>query len=655
MKVKSVTITGMHKVDKKTYTFNDDITYFIGENGSGKSTILEATQLGLLGYIPGYAKTNESIMKHASGPVMSVEVELEDGIKIVRTWTRSGSSVKSTSDITGYSGDLIDLMGQVDLPVFDFNEFRSMTSNKLKDWFISFLPSSNDGIDFKKELKEAMGSRAIPYDYLVEETDKWIQENHIENSVELVRELNKKFKEDQSFVKGQIANLEGTVKSLIKYDDATDLDESQLNIDIQNLSSLKTQLIQYQASVDVYNRTKQEIEVLKNQLPADNISNDPRVEPLKQQIEQLTMQNEVLKADYADLQSQINDLDRAKSKLESEKLELFQSKTKLEVEKYDLTTKKNHLLDSANNASCPLTKEPCPTAANLSNKAQEEAADLDRKINELQLKLDEFNATLTSYDAETNEITSKVKFKTDEMKECDQSKCLENDRKIMQLQAQLGAIDSDYNRFAAMEVQLSQSEVSNCPTEKSLSEIDEEIKVLQNNLIKVKANQRYAELSDKVTADKFKFENELEVYKSWAKLTDANGLQTTLMNKPFEMLAEEMSTYLSQMFNRPTTAKFNLISKANSFSFGLEQAGQYIEFDYLSSGERCLFTLALILCILNKSQSQIRTILIDDILDHLDSENADYLFNALKSIKDVQFILAGVKECKEESICKLVS
>ena len=126
------------------------------------------------------------------------------------------------------------------------------------------------------------------------------------------------------------------------------------------------------------------------------------------------------------------------------------------------------------------------------------------------------------------------------------------------------------------------------------------------------------------------------------------------MNKPFEDLATEMSSYLSQMFNKPITAKFNLISKANSFSFGLESDGKYIEFDYLSSGERCLFTLALIMCIFNKSESQIRTILIDDILDHLDSANADYLFGALKGVTDIQFILAGVKECSDSSICKSV-
>ena len=108
------------------------------------------------------------------------------------------------------------------------------------------------------------------------------------------------------------------------------------------------------------------------------------------------------------------------------------------------------------------------------------------------------------------------------------------------------------------------------------------------------------------------------------------------------------------MFNADTKAKFNLVSKANSFSFGLEREEKYIEFDYLSSGERCLFTLALIMCILDKSKSQIRTLIIDDILDHLDSSNANSLFESLKQVKDIQFILAGVKECKDATICKAV-
>lgn len=597
MKVKSVTITGMHKVDKKTYTFNDDITYFIGENGSGKSTILEATQLALLGYIPGYAKTNESIMKHSSGPVMSVEAELEGDIKIIRTWTKSGTSVKSTTDVTGYDGNLIDLMGQVDLPVFDFNEFRSMTANKLKDWFISFLPSSDDALDIKKELKSVIGNRALPCDALLDDVDQWIKDNPSQNTLELVKNLNAKFKEDQSFVKGQVANLEGTIKSLIKYDDETEYDDVAIREEIDNLNDLKSKLMHYEATANVQQKAKADLDVLKSQLPSDRFEDDPQVKEIKGQIDELMKKNAVLKEDYNDLQSQINELQR-------QKLSLTEA-----------------------NSNCPYTHEFCKTAADLADSTKSKMEELNKQID----------------------------FKKEEIKDCDQTIQSANDRKMMSLQAELGAIQSKYDKLIAMQLQLENADVGERPTDKNILQIDQEIRNLQDRLVKIAANKKYDELSEKVTADKFNLENDLEVYKLWIKLTDANSLQTTLMNKPFEDLAGEMSTYLTQMFNKPVAAKFNLIAKANSFSFGLEQNGSYIEFDYLSSGERCLFTLALIMCILDKSSSEIRTILIDDILDHLDSDNASYLFDALKHVENIQFILAGVKECSDKSICKSVA
>ena len=55
MKIKSVYIDGLHTVHDKTYTF-EDITYLHGRNGAGKSTILNAIQFALLGYIPGHQR-----------------------------------------------------------------------------------------------------------------------------------------------------------------------------------------------------------------------------------------------------------------------------------------------------------------------------------------------------------------------------------------------------------------------------------------------------------------------------------------------------------------------------------------------------------------------------------------------------------------------
>lgn len=592
MKLKKITICGMHKVSRQVYEFNDDVTYLVGPNGAGKSTVLEAIQLALLGYIPGYAKTNESIIKHASGPAMSIEAEFDTGAKITRTWVKSGSTAKSTMNLEGYSGSLDSLIGDMALPVFDFNEFKSMTANKLKDWFIRFLPSSTADFNLEKELEAAVSSKALPHDELLSQIVQWAVESGL-TGLDLVRALNTKLKSDQSYLKGQIAQLTGTIQSLVRYDDADTLDSTLINSEIARLEQLKDSLVRYNASLESYNNAASVVAGLRANLPADSADSDERVVTVQNKISELEKKSSVLKADYQDLQNQISELQLQKARLPRA------------------------------GSTCPYTNDPCETAAKLLDKVNEQIAEFDNQI----------------------------KFKQEEMTECDLSVSAAIDREIFSLKTALSDIYAQYDRLAAMQIQLESIHLDEQPTTKPIAEIDSELNVLRQQLVQVAANKRYDELSAQVTADKFKLENDLEIYKIWVKKTDANGLQTDLMNKPFEDLAGDMSKYLTQIFNRPTVAKFNLVGKANSFSFGIDREGQYIEFDYLSSGERALFTLALILCILNRSTSQVKTILIDDILDHLDDDNATYLFNTLQSIPDVQFILAGVKSCPIQSIC----
>lgn len=600
MKIKKITISGMHKISSKTYTFNNDVTYFVGENGAGKSTILEAIQLALLGYIPGYSKTNESVMKHAAGPTMSIILELDSGITITRTWMRSGTSVQSNVDTVGCSKeDIPGLLGEIELPVFDFNEFRSMTANKLKEWFINFLPSTAADFDIEHELSAVLGDRALmteeSMDTLFDETIHWIQSSGLDG-LNLVKALNTKFKEDQSFLKGQIANLTGTIQSLIRYDDAEDWDEEQIRAENAELNKLMNDLSTYQVITANNLKIKEGYDNLRAALPADYSDNDERVRKLKQDIADITKQNLVLNADYADLQAQISELERAKA-----------------------------MLPKAG-SKCPYTNQNCDTAAQL----------------------------VASTQAKLKEIDSQIAFKREEQKDCSPAIITENNKKVLMLNAELGNILSQYDRLVSIQIQLDNMTEMPCPTTLTADEIAAKVSANNDKLVQIAANKKYDELADKVTADKFKLENQLEVYKLWIKRTDANGLQTELMNKPFTDLAAEMSTYLTKMFNKDVTAQFNLSSKANSFSFGLVREDKYIEFDYLSSGERCLFTLALIMCILNKSTAQLRLIIIDDILDHLDDDNSQYLFSALKSTSDIQFILAGVKACTDAEICKPV-
>lgn len=605
MKINKLTITGMHKIGRKSYEFKEGVTYFVGQNGAGKSTILEAIQLGLLGYIPGYAKTNEAIMKHASGPSLSISLTLDNDIVINRTWVRSGSSVKSTLDVVNYDAkQLNNLISDVELPIFNFNEFKSMTSNKLKEWFISFLPSATEGIDLRQKLSEAVSDRSLPYDSLLNEIMSKSEASGL-SGLELVKTINTWIKEDQSFIKGQISKLQGTIESLIHYDDAPIVDEDDVISQINDLTRLLDSIARYESAKNIFNKANESLSDLKDSLPADCFSNDSRI---------------------ATMEAKIKEIDDKCSKFDALVSEINNEEQKLVAHHAKLLQDRSSI-GSVNSGNCPYTKQQCETLVKLNSNVSKKLSELDAQIKEVSDKLNEIRSRkpdMSSYRALHNEkqqLTSNIEF-----------------------------IRGQYSKLDALQSQIIDPGV--CPSDKSTSDISAEISKLNRDLAMIQANKKFDELTDQVTKDKFARENDLEVLKIWDKLTGANGLQTELMDRPFQNLAEEMSIYLTKMFGVDTKAQFNLSSKSNSFSFGLIRDDAYIEFDYLSSGERCLFTLALTMCILNKSESQVRVILIDDILDHLDDNNNKYLFSTLKDIDNIQFIMAGVKECPYPEMCE---
>lgn len=597
MKATKISITGMHKVKFAEYNLDDKLTYFIGENGAGKSTVLQAIQLALLGYIPGYAKTNEGIMKHACAPMLCVCLELDSGIKITRTWMKKGASVKSEVNVEGYEGELSDLLGEVELPIFNFNEFKSMTANKLKEWFITFLPTAETDIDVESILINDEKVMGLLTDDLKARLHAWMGENSA-NSVEGVKQLNTWLKEEQSFVKGQISKLQGTIESLVRYDDVPDYDKDEITLKISELTQMKDQCIKYDSFSNRRNELEVQVKEIEESLQGTGVDDDCRVVEAKAQI-----------AEY-----------ESKLKTSQEELDqIMQKHAQLSAELAKLSNIRSNI--------CPYTKQACESIGKTMEESQKKAEELKPQLEECTKQISELRVNQQKYNSYIS---------------------ASNDNLIY--------ISNQYNKYASRKAEYDDlvNSIGERPTDKTVTELNSELMSLQDTLAKIVANEKYDQLTEDVTKDKFANETELEVLKIWIKITDANGLQTDLMNEPFKNLAESMSNYLSKMFGKDTIAHFNLISKANSFSFGVSRDNSYIEFDYLSSGEKCLFTLALAMCILEKSKSEIHTILIDDILDHLDTKNASHLFNTLKSVDNIQFILAGVQECEDASICHLI-
>lgn len=592
LKIKKIRIEGMHNVVDKTYEFNDFV-YLFGKNGAGKSTVLQAVQLALLGYIPGYPKTNEGIFKHARSKMMAVTLTLSDeatDYEICRTWSKPAQTVTSTTNVKGIL-DLEHIIGNIELPVFNFSEFTNLSANKLKEWFISFLPNDGDEIEWGSTLSDALGTMHLIDGELISQTAGEIARLKRPglDGAEFVKEVNTMLKDKQQYTKGEIDSLNKTIQSMVYYHDVPDEDEEPITAKIAELEAAKIAVVKYNEALA--RRNSVSMQLANIEVGASSYQADPEVPRL------------------------------AKVKLEADEkvTALKEQLTPLEEEAKAVAAegiKAQALADAT--GLCPYTKEECETAK--------------AKISEAKAAYDE----ATSKYAELNVNINNIK---------------------KDIQAAEAVSREAYQRDSELRVKYSKSEalqsmLTDLPEDpgKTLEEIEAELASLRQTLSKLQINKKYNSVINQFTSKKYQYENTLEALKVWVKLTGPNGLQTKLMTEPFNNLAEDMNKYLTDMFQEETTCNFNLSEKANSFSFGLMRGENYITFDTLSSGEKCLYTIALLACILDRTSTALKVLIIDDLVDHLDDANAEFTFKSLMNVKDIQIIMAGVKPCTIDSI-----
>ena len=598
MKVKSVIIEGFHNVLRKKYDF-EDINYLHGLNGAGKSTALQAIQLGLLGYVPGTNKTKQGIFSHSNSHTMAVKLILDDDgkkVSVQRIWTKAKSSVTENLEIEPDTYDIKGLISEVELPLFNFDEFAHMTANTLKDWFINYLPRQTYKTDWKSVLKDSMDKKGSSLyetlgDDFINESVSAISDFHLEG-LEEVRQANAYFKSQLSFMKSELTRKASTIQSLIYYDDFED------NYTLEELGSMISDVERRIVNSTVVIENNRKYTALKEELDTiDNLANLKLLEDLPKKIEEIKEKQSEHERNY-------------------KKFSLDASASKHQAKSYESVI--------SSGGVCNFTHKKCEEISSLVEAYKKIVEDLNKKSEE--------------YEQSANEEYQKMK---------DSSALLHS------YESTLYTAKNDVMRYNSLES--AYNSISVPDTIEDVGDLQRTLESYKDMYAKAAANKKYNELNDIIVKDKYRIEQSIEALKAWVDLTGVNGLQAQSNgDNPFDILADEVDKVLSNLItNRKVSCKFNSEGKANSFSFGVYSDDSYVPYNLLSSGEKCLFVLSLFIALLNYNHSSLNLILIDDFLDHLDDENFQKIFEVLKERTNIQFIFAGVKPVSS-SICNVI-
>lgn len=606
VKIKSVFIDGMHNANKVEYTF-DNVNYIYGTNGSGKSTILQAIQLGLLGYIPGSDKTKSGVFEHSNGPVMIIKLVIDNNgkdVTITRIFTKSGSSVTSSLDISPKT-DISSIISDVELPIFNFDEFVGLTANKLKDWFVSFLPKSEVKIDWKTVLESSCEDIYGPTkSAIIDESVRRISGFNLKG-VDEIRTANEYFKSKVSFAKSSVERTQSTIQSLVYYDDV-DTERS--------LDDVNAEIARYNELRDEYNRyvvTANKNDAIMTQLKTYRDCSAESFDKDKRYLEYLDKYNNcAARIEEHDVTVKT---DECVSKIHDLAVETAEIDARLGEMKRIISSK----------GICPYFDNTCDN--------------LISKVSEFEDKCKDLDASRVNKDAEIAALNEEIdRFRCEHVE-------LVNEYNAWQLK--MTNIKHNYQMRDSLRSQISEVERPDI----DIIEIENKLVELKNIRDKINVNNHYSAVMESLAKDKLVAESELKIYKAWVNLTGVNGLQTSAGGNPFEVLQTEMDKKLKAMFGSKVKSQFILLEKANSFSFGLIRNDEYVPYKLLSSGEKCRFAITMMASLVSLSDTAAKIVIVDDMIDHLDKEGVKLLFESLSALPDIQFIFAAVNRLPSET------
>lgn len=594
MRVKSIVIQNMNKVKQEAIQFQD-ANYLYGCNGCGKSTALQAVQLALFGYIPGQPKTNSSIFSHCNGNTMSVSANIEidclGSCNVTRTWTKVRDTVTCESVFDPIElEEYLKINSEIELPVLDFSEFSNMSANAVKSWFIDHMIQANSSNSWQDLLEFSDMDYSMCEDDFIQLMKDTVDAE--ETTVAGCVNLNKAFKVIRSNVKSKRDGLQAAIRTLLFDDSIGQVCESDIHDLKSRIDEIDAEIQHIEEANQVYQR-------------AENLKAS-----ISEYVHKSTAWDNEIVAEYETKSGQLQSLEDTYREAQT---------------KYSAATDILRIY----NQNHP---EPVVTFC------------------------EKYNENCYKCDCDGYTEYQEVHLPKIKQLEANQRLCCEFlDRateEIHKLRSEIRCIESSYRTISSNKVKLEvlQEELDALPNVpdnfKSTEHLQSKKSELTSRLVNMVSNLEYTKKSDELSGVKMKLDYEIMILDKLIKRTGVNDLQTELVTEPFERLAENIEEFSHNYSFKYGELAFNVSTKANSFSFGLNRDSTFVPYNNLSSGEKARFSIMLQLYMIKKLNSKFDVLVIDDNFDHIDDDNFHDLMEDIgiyASKHSIQFILAGVR------------
>lgn len=597
MRLKSVSIKGLHKVEFKTYDF-DAVNYLEGPNGSGKSTVLDAISFALTGAIPGTNKKKSDLLRHSNCDEIYVKLVVDDdGVErsIERMLSESGSTLEVNPPIDGGSDEIVP---ENAIPMLDFEKYFDLTANKQKEWVIKTLPKSESEVNLRTELEALPTCTLAAHEVVDAILSPSVVPSEVIDDVFAVQSALKKAKELRTSTDADEKRASNGIQALIKYDDLTPEDTTEsIKSKINGLWTLKDEAYEYAKEKERYNVAQR---VLSEHGDSDGTDASAFVESANARIDELR-----------------TSMEESKDKLQ-----------RIHDEQLSLTSSIAQA-DSTKNAA---SKGTCPI--------------LDIECSTLQEKVPELEAHKASLEAEYASLELR--------KEEESGKCADANAEIERILSEKAEAERTVNLLEEAREVIKRFEQMTRPP-KTADEIGNEIHDLTDRLEKAAANEQYDSIFDKLQEERLVIKEKQAFLKDAIKLLGENGIQTKMVDGVLVEVTNNMSRLLSKLsLSSIGEPHIEASESANSFSFGVKRGDRYIPFNMLSSGEQCIMLIVYMSTLASMSDDGTGFLLVDDVLDHLDDIAFPAMLEHVKGISDeVQFVFAGVRKAPEGADVKV--